>query len=88
MPDKPDGSKGDPLTVSGFLIRKQIETAGREHSATLTAAVAAALHHSEQTVKRYYTIDSTRRQKTTSCNKNSRGIQSYGKPRHKKVNRK
>lgn len=51
---------GKPLSVSGSLIRKMVETAGREHGPEVTSDVAAHLQHSEATAKGHYQVDSAR----------------------------
>lgn len=58
LPDKPDGTHGDILRVSGSMLRKHLETAGRGHRPEVTADVASALQHTEDTVKRYYHVGS------------------------------
>lgn len=45
---------GQPLKVSGVLLRKAIETATSEHSAVVAADVAGHLQHSAETARRHY----------------------------------
>lgn len=58
LPDRPDGTPGDVLKVSGSLLRKATETATKDHGPDIRAGVASALMHSEETAKRYYHVDS------------------------------
>lgn len=58
LPNNPDGTPGELLKISSTLIRKQIETAGKDHRSCLTASVAAALQHTEATAKRHYYVSS------------------------------
>jgi len=53
-----DGTDGDILTISGGVIRKQIETEGEGHDQNVKSMLCAALQHTETTKKRYYYVDS------------------------------
>lgn len=56
LPNKPDGTEGEILRVSGSMLRKHLESAGRGHCPEVTADVASALQHSEDTAKRFYHV--------------------------------
>lgn len=58
LPDNADGTAGAPLRVSGSLIRKELETAGKEHGRAVRCDVASALQHTEDTAKQYYHVSS------------------------------
>lgn len=49
---------GVPLTVSGSLLRKFVETATHEHSSAIATDVASHLQHSVDTAKRHYVVES------------------------------
>lgn len=47
---------GQPLVVSGSLLRKAVQTATAEHDATVVTNVARHLQHTEETVTRHYIV--------------------------------